>query len=106
MRSMLSGIFLILFLGSGIGCGIGGAVAGHISAESLNKVYYDDMYSNGIGNSEESEAVYADSPEDLTIAVICLLSAAAVISLGMLISANRMSQVLKQEPMKLLTTEK
>lgn len=104
MRSMLFGIFLILLLGSSVGSGIGGVLAGNLSAQNLNRVYYDDRYSNGVGNSEESEEAYDDAG-NTTVVVTCMLSIVAVVSLGMIISANRMSRVLKLEPMKLLTTE-
>lgn len=100
-RSILFGIILLLFLGSTIGCSMGGFLSRHISAESLNHIYYDSSYSN-IAEVEVKENILEEDENTLVVVITILVSITVINLLGMVISIHRISQNLKIEPMKLL----
>ena len=104
-RSILFGIILLLFLGSTIGCGMGGFLSQHISAESLNHIYYNSSYSN-IAEAEVKENILEEDENSLVVVITILVSITVINLLGMVISIYRINQNLKIEPMKLLSEKR
>lgn len=104
-RSLIFGITLLLFLGSTIGCSMGGFLSRYISAENLNRIYYDSSYSN-IADVEIKETILEERENMIVVFITILVSTTFIILLGGLISNYKINQNLKMEPMKLLSEKR
>lgn len=104
MVSILSGLILILFLGSTIGTGLGGFLSTKLSAESFSHTYYDSAYTSSMIEWNTEEELNSEIGENKSlILLICLFSEVIIILFGSIIAIYEMKQNLKQEPMRLLT---
>ncbi|MFT3984552.1 MAG: ABC transporter permease [Lachnospiraceae bacterium] len=100
-RSLLSGILVLLVMGSLFGCGLGGMLSQRISAENMNRVYYDASYSSVIATEMEETAERRE--DNNAVVMIASISAGiCIILLGTGISIGRINANLKAEPMRLL----
>ncbi|QNU66430.1 ABC transporter permease [Ruminiclostridium herbifermentans] len=100
--SLLSGILILLIAGSILGCCLGGVLSQHISADTMDRVYYDTTYSNVIAT--ETKGTSDKVANDFLVVMIVVFSTGAGIALmGVLISVRKINRILNLEPMKLLS---
>lgn len=99
--SVLSGLMLVVLLGSIAGSAAGAVVSKNITADGAEKTYYDDTFSVGRVADEGTEITAETATEeyDGRTAGICSL---LVIAAGGGISVTYMKRSLKREPMSLL----
>lgn len=106
MVSLLSGISIILILGSVLGSGAGGGISLWLSQKDVNNTYYSTMYSGGI-TEQETYKDARDLGEDIPIVIrISALSMSLIFLLGEGISVVQMTRSLRKEPMELLCRPK
>ncbi len=104
--SLLSGILVILALGSILGASTGGLLSHVMAQKNVNGSYYDTMYSSGMADMETSKNA-RDGSEDIPVVMaVSMLSMIWIILLGSGISLYRINRNLKYEPMELLSEQK
>lgn len=99
--SLLSGMLLLLMIGSAIGCLTGGVLSRYISASNMNHIYYDTSFSS-LAEIEAKNAVQIEGGSIeivVTITFICFL---IITFLGLVITIYKINSNLKLEPMRLL----
>ena len=106
--SLLSGILIIVFLGSVLGCTVGGALIKSISANIQGGVYYDTTFSSGMATLEakgdtENKGEIGDSTQ--MVVLVSTVSGVLILIWCILISAFGMALNLKHEPLYLLGTK-
>ena len=100
--SILSGIVILLFMGSSLGCGMGGILSQHISAKDMNRVYYNATYSSVVETIME-ETVKKEKSNTVVVIISSISVGIFIVILGAAISICKMNENLKVEPMKLLS---
>jgi len=103
MGSLLSGIFLIILVGSLIGCSAGALLTNKISSETTYKSYYDYTY----GNSAISEDAEDKKEVEYDLSSMIKISfgmEGIILLIGITISIIMISSNLKKEPLELLAT--
>ncbi|MGB4657849.1 MAG: FtsX-like permease family protein [Mobilitalea sp.] len=103
MRSLLSGILLLIVIGSVLGCSLGVLLTNKVSKETGYKSYYDYTYGNTALSSEKEDTKAMDS--DLpTMVKVSLGMEGIILLIGISISFVMISSNLKKEPLELLAT--
>lgn len=101
--SMLSGIFILIVIGSVIGCTVGTILTNKISTEAEYKSYYDITYGNTAVYSEADDI--GDVENDFKSMIKVSFGMIGLISLfGISISFILISNNLKKEPLELLAS--
>ncbi|MDF2943625.1 MAG: FtsX-like permease family protein [Herbinix sp.] len=101
--SLLSGIILLILVGSVIGCTTGAILTNKISKETTNKSYYDYKYGNFPVDAEMENK--KDIEYDLSSMIkVSIGMESIVILIGITISLIMISNNVKKEPLELLTT--
>lgn len=113
--SILSGLMLLVLLGSIMGSICGAFLSQRISSEQTGKVYYDSTYSLGVVNTDEMLSVQGGSSStgdlnagnlnaaDLGTGGIAFACAIGIVLTGAGISLFKMNKSLEREPMELLS---
>lgn len=119
--SILSGLMLLVLVGSIVGSICGAFLSQRISYEQTGKVYYDNTYSLGVVNAEETLSVQGgnsnteglNNTEDLNaenlneagsgISRIAFVCAVGIMLAGAGISLFKMNKSLDREPMEQLS---
>lgn len=108
--SILSGLMLLMLIGSIMGSTCGAFLSQKISSKQTGKVYYDSTYSLGVVNAGETLSTQAGSSntENLIVADfgtggIAVVCAVGIILSGAGISLFKMNKSLEREPMELLS---
>lgn len=105
MISMLSGMLLVLVLGTLLGCGAGAILSSRIMKEDFNHTIYDTTYSNA--NISTPEDNHPDTKDDFHTTLMVFISCSVSMALlGTGMGIYKTSSILKSEPMDLLTGEK
>lgn len=105
ISSILSGILILLFMGSALGCGMGGILSQHISALDMNRIYYDASYSSVIETTME-EIAKKEKSNTVVVRISSISVGIFIILLGAGISIGKINENLKVEPMKLLSDKR
>lgn len=106
MVSLLTGILVILILGSVLGSILGGALSLNLSRKNVAKSYYNTMYSNGTADTS-IDTNTRDQKEDIPVIIlISSLSIGLIVLFGVGISVYKINRNLKYEPMELLSRQK
>lgn len=101
ISSLLSGILILLVIGSFLGSSLGGILSLHISAENMNQIYYDAYYSSVV--ETEVEDIFKKEEDNTSVVMIASISTGICINmLGLGISMWKTNKKLKEEPIKLL----
>jgi hypothetical protein len=110
--SLLSGILIILVLGSVVGSIIGGVFSMGISRKNVSYSYYSTMYSSGMIDNQsdsktETDTSTRDQKKDIQVVIlISTMSMILSILLGAGISVYKINRNLNYEPMELLSRQK
>lgn len=103
-RSLLSGILLLICLGSLCGGAGGALLSGNLSVSQTEAEYYDSTYS--VGKTEDEEAAEAQTGEEESGQAVEAFAAAVcviwIVIVGTGICLMEMNRSLKREPMELL----
>ena len=103
IRTALIGILILLLAGTVPGMAAGSVLANSINMDDMNREYYDTTYSN-VGIADTENAAISEDVYQNTLA-ISLVMGAAVLALGIGISAWKVYSVMKEEPMYLIGNE-
>jgi hypothetical protein len=106
MGSLLMGILVILFLGSFSGSIIGGAFSLGNSQKDVSNSYYSTMYSSGMADTKTDTNIRGQEKDITVVILTSTLSMSLIILLGFGISVYKINQILKYEPMELLSRQK
>lgn len=101
--SLLSGILLLICLGSTAGGAGGVLLSGNLSSDQAGTAYYDSTFSVGASKQEEDSPAQAESGTkagEYWMGAVCILLTAAG---GTLIAVLEMNRSLAREPMELLS---
>lgn len=98
--SLLSGLLLIVLMGSIAGTAGGAAVSKNISVEHTENAYYDKTYS--VGNTGTDQDLTSKEPEKDSGIWIALCCASCITASGLGISLIKINRSLRREPMELL----
>ncbi len=105
MISMLTGMFLVLVLGTLLGCGAGAILSNRITKEDFNHTIYDTTYSNT--NISTPEGNHPDTESDFHTTLMVFISCSVSMTFwGTGMGIYKTSSILKSEPMDLLAGEK
>lgn len=99
--SLLSGMLLLLMIGSAIGCTLGGALSQYISANKMNLIYYDASFSS-LAEIEVKNAVQSIGGNIEVVIISTILCFLVITFLGLVITNYKINSNLKLEPMRLL----
>lgn len=100
IRAALVGILVLLLTGTVPGMAAGFVLSNHINMSDMDREYYDTTYSN-VGIADAENAINTEDVYQNTI-VIALTMGAAVLVMGIGISAWKVRSVMKEEPMYLI----
>ncbi|MDO5540404.1 MAG: ABC transporter permease [Eubacteriales bacterium] len=103
-RSLLSGLMILIILGSIAGSISGSFLSRNISAKSLDRNYYDRSYSVMQDVTLENEVTESYPVSVSVLTGVCC--AALAILFGYWISSRKMNRSLQYEPMKLFSERK
>ncbi len=106
MVSLLTGILVILILGSVMGSMLGGALSLKLSRNNVAKSYYNTMYSNGTADTSIDTNTRDQGKDIPAIILISSLSICLIVLFGVGISVYKINRNLKYEPMELLSRQK
>jgi len=104
-KSLLSGMLILLLVGSILGCCLGGVLSQRIFVANLNQVYYDSSYSS-VADVKTKEVHKVESENTVVILYTTLAVVIFIILLGTAISISKIDHNLKSEPMKLLSEKR
>lgn len=99
--SLLSGMLLLLMIGSAIGCLVGGVLSQYISASNMNLIYYDASFSS-LAEIEAKKAVLVGGGNIEVVVITAFICFLFIIFLGLFITIYKINSNLKLEPMRLL----
>ena len=105
-RSLLSGLLLLICLGSLCGGAGGALLSGNLSVSQTEAEYYDSTYSVGKTEDEEADEPQTEEEEsgqsvdaEIWTAAVCVIG---IVIVGTSICLLEMNRSLKREPMELL----
>ena len=100
--ALLSGLMMIIIIGSIAGSSLGAILSRKISTENMSNDYYSSHYSNI--SAVDNDGVEMGSNGDIILGM--LISSAAIIVLGFAISCSKINRSLTNEPMQLLNEKR
>lgn len=100
IRAALVGILVLLLAGTIPGMAAGSVLSNHINVSDMDREYYDTTYSN-VGIADAENALDLEGLYQNTI-IIAFIMGAAVVVMGVGISAWKVRSIMKDEPMYLI----